>query len=64
VRYTSAREFILAATVVAMLASFLDTLGSSGLDHALLIMVAVGGMVLCTGTIGLSLFGNIKTGRK
>jgi hypothetical protein len=62
VRHTSAIEFVLAATVVAMLASFLDTVGSSGLHHALLIMVAVGGIVLCTGIIGLSLFFKNKDG--
>jgi hypothetical protein len=62
VRNTSAIEFFLAATVVAMRASFLDTLGSSGLHYALLIMVAVGSIVLCTGIIGLSLFWRNKNG--
>jgi hypothetical protein len=62
VKYRSAIEFVVAATVVAMLASFLDTVGSSGLDHALLIMVTVGGIVLCTGIIGISLFWRNKNG--
>jgi hypothetical protein len=51
----SAIELVLAATVVAMLASFLDTVGSSGLGHALLIMIVVGVLVLCVGIIGISL---------
>jgi len=62
VKYRSALEFVLAATVVAMLASFLDTVGSSGLRHALLIMVTVGALVFCTGFIGLSLFWRNKGG--
>lgn len=55
-RYKSARKFVLGVTIFSVTVAFAGTLVSSGLRDAFLMMIVIGGIIFCTGTLGLHLF--------
>ena len=54
--YRAAKNFMFGVMIFSMTVAFAGTLVSSGLRDALLMMIVIGGIIFCTGILGLHLF--------